>query len=215
MIRRFLVLMVVSGVGFGSLAGAADLPTLAHKREPKPVKAAIVLKKRVAKPQVVEPARASDLEQDLASRPASAEPITTAIDMSWVLDPLVANADGAKTEDSASVEGNLIVVEPGQVTAPGMIIELTGHLVKTPHTTARIDVQVGSTRRTISWRPDDVQAGKFKIELNATMPEGELPAYLPVSALAFVTNERKGGAVMVSLEKILVRVGQVALAQSQ
>ena len=38
---------------------------------------------------------------------------------------------------------------------------------------------------------------------------GKLPDYFPVSALAFVTKDGKDGAAMVSLEKVIVRIGKL------
>ncbi len=211
MIRQVL-LAVLSFIVFASVGKAADLPSAgvyAKSRTVKILKTPMVQNR--PKPKLTKP-----VQNPAIASPEIAEPVTgQEIDMSWVLDPLVANVDGGKKEDSAGVEGNLVVSEPGYVTAPYMLIELNGHIVKTTDTTVRLDINIGGKNHTTAWPTDDVQAGKFKITLNAVMPEGKLPDYFPVSAIAFVTNNRRGGAAMVSLEKINIRVGKVRVAATQ
>lgn len=225
MIRCLAVVLVVAGLCFGQVAVAADVPSYNpagvsnHDHPPaKPAKSKKKLAKtaKVApKAAVVVPKTKLDDQQDVAVRSDVEEPASGEIDLSWALDPLVASVDGARSEGSASVEGNLVVAEQGYVTAPYMIIELTGHVVKTVQTTARIDVSIGDMRRTVTWKADDVQAGRFKIELKAPLKAGKLPGYFPVSALAIVTKEGKSGAAMVSLAKITLRIGKVRVAQLQ
>ena len=216
MIRRVL-LAVLSFIVFASVGKAADLPSAAVYAKSRTVK---ILKTPMVqnrpKPKLTKPLQQAAVQNSVSASPEIAEPVTgQEIDLSWVLDPLVANADGGKKEDSASVEGNLVVSEPGYVTAPYMVIELNGQIVKTTDTTVRLDIQIGGKNHTSIWAADDVQAGKFKITLNAVMPEGKLPDYFPVSAIAFVTNNSRGGAAMVSLEKINIRVGKVRVAATQ
>lgn len=212
MIRRLVLLAVVSGFCVGQTAGAADLPYLKAGTTLHRAKAGSAHKTIVAIPKP-DTAKARDTQ-------ASAQPETTVkandadLDMSWVLGPLVANADGEKREGSASAEGNLIVAEPGAVVSPEMVIELTGHVIKTFDTNVRIDIKVGTIHRTVVWTADEIHAGKFKISLNARMQDGPLPEYLPVSALVFATKNASSGAAMVSLDSIVVRVGRLRLAQS-
>ncbi|MBL8789524.1 MAG: hypothetical protein JNM45_03445 [Rhizobiales bacterium] len=135
--------------------------------------------------------------------------------LTWSPGPLIANADGAKNELGVSVEGNLVVDEPGTVTSPYMVIELTGHIVKTQNSTVRIDVKVGNSHRSITWPSDDTHTGKFREQITMQLPEGALPSYFPVTALAFVSKTGKGSVAMVSLEKISVRIGKVTTAATQ
>lgn len=224
MIRRSQLLAAILGLCFGAAADAADLPALKGKsvvhhvtpaKQPvkksgKPVKAAVKLTNPVpaVAPAVTAEVPAADSEiQDPAD--------TAEISLSWVLDPLVANADGGRHEDSASAEANLVVDQPGSPTPPYMVIELSGHVIKTPQSTVRIDVQFGKTRRTVSWQADEIHAGRFTIALSESVPDGKLPAYYPVSALAFVTKAGNSAAAMVSLEKIVVRMGKMHVATSQ
>ncbi len=227
MIRRIALSIAVCLFCVGSVASAADLPAYDPPVKLKAVKlqkkSSIVLKKAVAKAPVVKTVRAPlarsvkavEEKPAVANREVVPEAEQKEINLSWVLDPLVANADGAKKEGSAGVEGNLVVAEPGFVTAPYMVIELRGHVIKTPGSTARIDVRIAGKNHTFSWSAEDVQSGKFVFTLNEEVPAGDLPSYFPVSALAFVTNSAKSGAVMVSLEKINIRIGKVRLATSQ
>jgi hypothetical protein len=229
MIRRLVMLAMVACWCFGLPAAAADLPVLKAKHKlhrvvviakpkviaAKPKSTIAKPKKQIAKARPIVSATAPEVEQGVASAPVAPDATGNEIDMAWVLDPLVATADGRKREGSASIEGNLIVAEPGYVTAPYMIIQLSGHIVKSPQTTARLDVNIAGTQRSVSWNSDDVQSGRFSIELKAPMQKGKLPDYFPVSALAFVTRDKDAGATMVSLDKIVVRVGKVELVATQ
>jgi hypothetical protein len=205
------------------MASAADLPSSYSPNIAEPAKPVKKLKQQVKKaPQLVvarksRPKIVAETPQVLVApkRPAASSVKANDTDLQWVLGPLVANADGAKREGSASAEANLIVVEPGSVSSSNMIIELSGHVVKTAQTTARIDVRIGDIRRTVSWKTDDVESGRFNIEFNATITGTKVPDYFPVSAIALVTNNSDGGAAMVSLTKIVVRFSNPRVAQSQ
>jgi hypothetical protein len=215
MIRRLVILLIAACVCYGPVATAADLPLMRAAGAVQPRKAAVKPKKSNVKTPQVAIAPKQNLKQQADTSKAVGVPKGTEIDLQWVLDPLVATADGSKTEGSASAEANLIVVEPGSMSSSYMVIELSGHVVKTAQTTARIDVRIGDIRRTVSWKTDDVESGRFKVEFRADIAEGKLPDYFPVSAIALVTNGGKATAVMVSLDKIGVRVGNVLLAQTQ
>ena len=215
MIGRGLLLLAVWGACVASVAVAADLPAyhptqanLPHQKNHKP-KNALAEKPKVAK------VKAKLVKAAIKAPETEADSALEEVSLTWYLDPLVANSDGAKREDSASVEANLIVPQPSSISNPAMIIELTGHVVKTANTTARLDIRIGKTHRTVSWASDDIKAGKFKISLVEPMVIGALPEYYPVSALAFVSKDGKEGAAMVSLERIVVRLGAASAAQVQ
>lgn len=215
MLWRGLLLLAVCGACVVSVASAADLPAY----HPKQTKVTIQKKPKPKMTSAEKPAV-------LKTRPARVKTATNVpqtdvqsgseeVSLTWYLDPLVANSDGVKREDSASVETNLIVPQPASISNPTMIIELTGHVVKTIKTTARLDIRFGKTYRTVSWTSDDIKAGKFKISLREPMLVGALPDYYPVSALAFVTKDGTDGAAMISLEKVVVRLGAADAAQAQ
>ena len=134
------------------------------------------------------------------------------VELPWVLDPLVALADGGKREGSASVEGNLVTDKARSEIGPEVAIELTGHVVKTAQSTIRLDIHIGSIARTVLWKADEIKSGRFKVTLNDKMAAGPMPSYFPASALAFVTQEGDGHVAMVSLEKIVFRIGKLHLA---
>jgi hypothetical protein len=221
MIRYVLYAFLFVIVGIGAPAVAADLP-MSHSADPaKRVKAfpskklqktsrKVAALPKPAKKKLTKVAAKDDAEPGAATQPVAIKGNPAEeLELSWFLDSLVANADGPKREGSASIEGNLIIAEPGVITSPYMVIELSGHIIKTPATTVRLDIQIGSVRKTVSWASDDVKSGRFAVTLNAPMKAGQLPGYFPVSALAFVSREGKQGAAMVSLEKVRVRVGKV------
>jgi hypothetical protein len=217
MIWRAAVLLVLSIMCLATVVEAADLPAYPVVKAAKPIKKAPKPKKTVlvAPPvETIKTPKAAAVKTASKIPKTAVEPAGTEISLTWVLDPLVANSDGAKREDSAGVEANLVVTEPGNAIRPAMVIELTGHVIKTARTSVRLDIRVGSVRRIVNWNSDDIQSGKFNISLNGAMTAEKLPAYIPVSALAFVTKDGKEGAAMVSLEKVVVRLGNVDLATS-
>jgi hypothetical protein len=209
------MLLAVMGMCVSSTAQAADLPSLTPKKVAAPVKKAPKLQKKTKTPSNIGTVTRALPRSVAKENNVSLDPVDTDVNLVWVLDPLVANSDGAKREDSSSVEANLVVTDPGIVTQSDMIIELTGHVVKTTRTTARIDIRIGNSNRTVAWDSDDVLSGKFQITLNQPMSAGQLPDYFPVSALAFVTKDGKEGAAMVSLEKVVVRMGKIQLTGSK
>ncbi len=214
MIRRLFMLLIVGCLCNGPVASAADVPFSKLGETQQPAKPAAKPKKKTAKTNSPASSRKAKIKAAVETQQAVIAPTANEIEMSWVLDPLVAHADGGKREGSASAKANLVVTEPGFSSASYMTIELNGHVVKTAHTTARIDVRIGGRSHTIEWPADDVQSGRFNRTFKATLPEGKLPPYFPVSAIAFVTRERDGGAVLVTLEKIVVHVGSLVLADA-
>jgi hypothetical protein len=215
MITRGWLLLLLSCLCCVQLASAADLPLNKATEITPPSKPIQKLKKQSVKRPQLAFERKPKLKSEQETPQAVVVPKANEIELLWVLDPLVAYADGNKPEGSASAETNLIVVEPSETPLPNMTIELSGHVVKTVQTTARIDVRIGNIRRSVSWKSDDVEAGRFKVAFKAVMTDDKLPSYFPVSAIALVTHSGESGAAMVSLDKIEVRLGSVVVAQSQ
>jgi hypothetical protein len=154
------------------------------------------------------------LAADSGAKPKSVD--TAAADneltLSMKIDKLVANADGAKTEASAAMEGEFVVEQPRRIALNSMRIELTGHIVKTEGTTAELVVNIGDIRKTLEWKSSDVKSGIFNEVMNVTVPNGELPVPFPVSATATVTKPADRGAVLLTLEEIKVTVGPSKVA---
>jgi hypothetical protein len=203
------------------LAAGADFPTFIHNKIPAHSKKPSPPKSRDFKPQKtaikLQPSTVIPKKSDTAIKDApSISPEVTLTNFTWVLKPLVANADGGKNEGSASETGNMIVEKPGMmICSPEMLIDLQGHIVKTVNSTVRLDIQVGEMRRSVVWHPNAAESGKFNITLKENA-QGCLPGdYIPVSALAFVTKDGDGHAAMVSLEKIVLRYEGTLLTGSQ
>lgn len=143
---------------------------------------------------------------------ANVAPVGSDMKLSWTLDTLVANADGGKNEGSASVTGNLVIHKPRIKFGSALTIELIGHIIKTPQSEVRLDVQIGPVKRTVVWNSDEVKSGIFKIILDEKMPAADMAGNLPASVLAFVTKHGDGAAAMISLEKVNLHLGKVNLA---
>lgn len=230
--RRVLLALVLFVSCIAAPAFAADVPYVPEKPVPHVtlIKKIKPLRKVVAKEStgLVAVAALPKVEPGSVSQPPKIQgrlPIPTAklpdqptplaedqVVLPWVLDPLVALADGGKREGSAGVSGNLVPDKVGAEIGPEVAIELSGHVVKTAQSTIRIDVQIGSIHRTVLWNSNEVKSGKFLVTLNETIPVGRMPKYFPASALAFVTQEGEGHVAMVSLEKIVFRLGKLHLA---
>jgi hypothetical protein len=199
-----------------NLSFAADLPLMIEQSQPIHHKKKItfpakqtalhakktISKKTASKPQLIALLPAPII-LPVEKPPTPVAPRVTN-NLSWVLGPMVANADGGKRESSASATANIVVDRPGDSFGPEMVIELEGHVVKTAQATVRVDIHIGSMKKTLEWKADEIKAGIFKITFNEIIPPGVLPKLIPVSALAFVTQTGDGHAAMVSLEKIML-----------
>ena len=219
---RVLLALALSFVCVASSAFAADVPY----EPPKPAKLHVLAKKaKVALqkpahlipiavlPKVI-PGSISQTSKDQTQiATASTKVSPDVIELPWVLDPLVATADGGKREGSSGVEGNLITNRPGTDFGPDVVIELSGHVIKTAQSTVRLDIHIGSLQKSVLWSADDIKSGAFKITLNEKLEAGHMPNYFTASALAFVTQEGDGHVAMVSLEKIVFRMGVTASPQ--
>jgi hypothetical protein len=216
-----IVLSLTCAINF---AAAADLPFQVESITPIHTKKPLRSKKVAAKPKntkvkslvvatvpVAPDPVIKSTTPVLADSPvvpdSSPLPDSTEVYVSWVLDPLVANADGGKTEGSASASVKIVVGNPGAPYGPEMVIVLDGHVIKTARSTVRLDIQIGSIRRSVVWNDGEIKAGKFKISLNEIVPAGVLPDSIDASAIAFVTKEGEGHVAMVSLEKVVLKRG--------
>ncbi len=134
------------------------------------------------------------------------------LSLEMALDTLVAGADGSKTEGSSSFSGEFIIRQPHQVSLPSVNITLRGHIIKTAGSMARLDVKIGNTEKTIEWKAEEVLSEPFVSSMSVSIVEGFVPVPFPVSAVAYVNKQPGGGAVLISLETIDVKIGQVRVA---
>ena len=221
---RFLFALAVSFMCVASSAFAADVPSLptkpalAHELPKKPTaKVAFQKPDRLVSiallPKVI-PGSISQLSKDQNQIATASIKVTPdVIELPWTLDPLVATADGGKREGSSGVERNLVTNRPGTNFGSEIIIELTGHVIKTAQATVRLDIHIGSLQKSVLWAADDIKSGVFKITLNEKLEAGPMPSYFPASALAFVTQSGDGHVAMVSLEKVVFKMGVTASPQ--
>ncbi len=194
-----------------NLSFAADLPSFTEKTTPIHHRKILVhTRKPATKPQsivslpVVTKVSAAKALAPIVKIPTPVAPIATS-NLAWVLGPMTANADGGKREGSISATANIVVDKPGTIIGPEMVIEIEGHVVKTIQSTVRLDIHVGNINKSVVWNVDEIKSGIFKITMNEKVPVGVMPALIPVSAIAFVTQAGEGHAAMVSLEKIVLR----------
>jgi hypothetical protein len=154
------------------------------------------------------------LAMDGGAKPkdVSAGTANNELTLSMTLDKLVANADGEKTEASASMEGEFVVGQPRTIALNSMKVELQGLIVKTPGTIAELTVKIGGMDKTFRWKADEVKSGRFMEQMTVSIPNGELPVPFPVSAIATVSRSKEAGAVLLSLDQIKVTIGQNRVA---
>jgi hypothetical protein len=134
------------------------------------------------------------------------------LSLAMTLDKLMANADGAKTEGSSSFSGEFLIQQPHYVTLPAVNIELKGHIIKTAGSTASLAVTIGNTTNVLKWDATEVISAPFTKSIISPVTAGQLPAPFPISASAVVNKDPGGGAVLVSLESIEVKIGRVRVA---
>jgi hypothetical protein len=185
-IRVLASCFVVGVLGFGPWAVAADLPLL----------------------------QTSEFKADQDS-PAAAQSSDAKIELVMTLDSFVANADGPKMEGSSSMIDELKLERTEAVTNPEMQVTISGFMVKTAPSVARIDLQIGDVKRSFVWARDEVKSGRYELSFSEPMPGGRVPAVLPVSALAFVTRDAPSSVVMVTLETIKISIGSTRVADSE
>jgi hypothetical protein len=219
MFRVFFAMLVSIACTTGTAVGA-DLPSLVKSKVPAQPKHVASQKLRPLKPRKtvhnLQPAAAVPKKADVTITIEPSDlPATTPLTLSWVLKPMVANADGGKIEGSASETGYIVIEKPGTLCGPEMLINLHGHIVKTTNSTVRLDIQVGHMQRSIIWSPDKIESGKFNIALTEKSQACVSGNYIPVTALAFVTKEGHDHAAMISLEKVILRYEGPQIVGSQ
>ncbi len=205
-----------------SSAFAADVPYVSYK--PLKMKA-FIKKSKVALhrpeqlmpvavlPKVLPGSITQTTKDQTQVTTASTKVSPSVIELPWVLNSLVATADGGKREGSAAAEGNLVTNRPGTDFGPDVVIELSGHVIKTAQATVRLDIRIGALEKSVLWSSDDIKSGAFQITLNEKLESGPMPIYFPASVLAFVTQQGDGHVAMVSLEKVVFRMGVTAATQ--
>jgi hypothetical protein len=129
-----------------------------------------------------------------------------ALTVELVLESFQAGADGGKSEASSSFSGQFVVLKPQNVKLPTINATIHGHVVKTAGSTARVDILIGGVKKTIEWKSGDVKAGSFVETMSITAADRQLVEPVPVSAIIFVNNQAGTGAVLISIEKIDVKV---------
>jgi hypothetical protein len=174
------VLVACSAYG----AQAADLPSYTPKAKAKIAKVVPAKPKKVTQKAAQTVNLAGDVQLSVAPK------------------AFEANADGDKQEDSASLIRKLAVPKKSRGYRSDMRVTITGHIIKTSGSTARVDVSAGAAKHSFTWPADEEKSGKFNISFNYTMPQGNLPAMVPLSAIAFVTKEKKAAVVLVTIDKI-------------
>ncbi len=149
------------------------------------------------------------LAMDSAAKPkdVATSASESELTLSMTLEKLIANADGGKTEDSASMEGEFVVGQPRTLRLNAMKVELLGHIVKTEGTSAQLTVKIGGMEKSFEWTAAEVKAGKFTEVMTVSIPSGELPVPFPVSATATVSRTKDQGAVLLTLDQIKVTIG--------
>ena len=211
--RRVLFAIALSVVCVVDLAFAADVPWVppvpikVHKKTKVHAQKSAHLIRVALLPKVIPGSISQTANQPTQVAIASSKVPADVIELPWVLDPLVATADAGKKEGSAGTEVHLMTNKTGTDFGPDVAIELTGHIIKTAQSTVRLDIHIGSLQKTVLWNADDVKSGAFKITLNEKLDAGPMPSYFPASALAFVTQSGDGHVAMVSLEKVVFRIG--------
>lgn len=132
--------------------------------------------------------------------------------MSMALDNFSAGADGARMEGSSSLAGEFVIQQPSYAKLPAMSVQISGTLIKTPGTTAELIVAIGSAEQRIDWKPEEVVAGTFSKVLSVDVKDGQLPVPFPINVQAYVKRSQGSGAILLTVDKIDIRIGQPNVA---
>jgi hypothetical protein len=121
-------------------------------------------------------------------------------------------ANGKQTEAYSNFSGQFEVAQPESAPVKQMLIDVSGLVIKTPGSTAQIELKIGGVTKVVSWAETENVAQVFNETISADLPNGRLPAPFPVEAVATVKRPADGGSVLVSLKEIKVRMGGLATA---
>jgi hypothetical protein len=133
---------------------------------------------------------------------------TRLLSVSMVVEDFSANAEGEKTEATASFTGSFLVTQPAKVQLSRLHATVSGIIVKTPGSTVDLALSFGPAKSTISWADVETKSERFTRDVDMILPDGRLPSPFEVSALAFVKKPGKEGAALVTLDKITIEIGE-------
>ncbi len=188
--RRFVGVVVVSGLLSVASAFAADLAGLSWGEF-------VFDETGGAKPPVV----------SVASHKG-----TLSADMK--LDGVVANADVEKTEASAVFTGQFLATQPKRVELGSFKATVSGLIVKTAGTTARIDFSFGDIKKTVEWQDADVKSERYTTEIVAAVPGSRIPVPFPVTALLLAKKADSTGTVLITVDSIKIDVGPALVGET-
>jgi hypothetical protein len=117
-------------------------------------------------------------------------------------------------EANGNFSGHFELAQPASMPIKTMEILIDGTIIKEAGATARIDVKVGGATKSITWADADAVAEPFSQTVSIDLPNGRLPSPFPVEATAFVKKSTSGGAAMVSLKSIKVKLAEVSTAST-
>jgi hypothetical protein len=127
---------------------------------------------------------------------------------------LSANADGDKTNASATFTGEFLLTQPKHSDLGAFRATIGGLIVKTSGSTARIDLTFGDIKKTIEWQTADVKSERFEQVITAVVPGGRVPVPFPVSALLLTTKPADSGAVLLTVDSIEIELAPALVGEN-
>jgi hypothetical protein len=118
------------------------------------------------------------------------------------------------SEVNGNFSGEFELAQPASMPISKMEIVIDGTIIKEAGASAKIDVKVGGATKSITWADADTLAQPFSQTVTIDLPDGRLPSPFPVEATAFVKKSYSGGAAMVSLKSIKVKLSEVTTAST-
>ncbi len=137
-----------------------------------------------------------------------------ALSVSMVVEDFSANAEGEKTEATASFTGSFLITQPAKVQLSKLHATVSGIVVKTPGSTIQLELSFGPAKSTVSWAETETKSERFTHDVDMIIPDGHLPSPFDVSALAFVKKPGKEGAALVTLDKITIDIGEALVGEN-
>jgi hypothetical protein len=144
-------------------------------------------------------AKASKIDASAAARSLS---------LTMAVEDFSASAEGEKTDAAATLSGSFLVSQPSKLQLTSLHAKVSGIIVKTQGSTARLDLAFGDTKSVIEWTEAETKSERFTREFDAIIPNGKLQSPFVITAFALVKKPGKEGAALVTLDSIDIQIGE-------
>ncbi len=130
------------------------------------------------------------------------------------IEGFTATADGEKTDAAATFSGHFLLTQPKSADLSSVKVVVSGLIIKTAGTDARLDMQFGGIAQTIEWQAAEIKNERFEKTLTLLVPGGRLPTPFDISAILLVKRNDNTGAVLISVDSLRLEAGPTLIGQN-